>query len=361
MKITHVCQFLGVGGLEKVLHSLIKEQIKRGHEVSVIVYDYDKRWAQKFRDLGIKVEDTYQKNKGYDWALLKYLKRALSEADIVHTHDLNPMLYVGVLRLTGRLNSETRLVHTTHGMEHIDQSPKTRLYEIFLGLAAEKIVCVSEAFAGHYLCQFGTRKSKVELIENGTPLEKKQRDYKRKISLGKEFELDPTKLIGAYVGRVCPMKGQLDLIKRFEREGRQLLIIGPASDEVYYKECQEACGSYVKMTGAREDVSDLLSGADFFVSNSLHEGLPIAALEAGANGLPCYLSDIPGHRLFNKEADCVSIFMDLDDLMVKIDQHKKTAVALSENLLNLIKRKYSSEAMETKYNSVYEDLICSPS
>ena len=361
MKITHVCQFLGVGGLEKVLHSLIKEQLKRGHEVSLIVYDYDRRWAPMFKNLGIKVIDSRQKKEGYDWSLLKYLKKALRGTDIIHTHDLNPMLYVGPLRLMGQLPPHTKLVHTTHGMEHLEESFKQNLYEIFLGIAAQKIICVSEAFAGHYLSQPGTKKEKVELIENGTPLGGSKKDDKEKLRVCSEFDLDPTKLVGVYVGRVCPMKGQLDLIKSFEREGKQLLIVGPPSDEEYYEKCAKASGDYVKMTGSREDVVNILKGCDFFVSNSLHEGLPIAALEAGANGLPCYLSDIPGHRLFNKEADCVSLFNCLEELNTKLDGHSRTSVPLSENLLNLIKRKYSSEAMEKKYNSVYEGLICSPS
>lgn len=360
MKITHVCQFLGVGGLEKVLHSLIKEQLKRGHEISLVVYDYDRRWVPMFKELGIEVIESHHKKDGYDWSLLKFLKRSLQDSDIVHTHDLNPMLYVGPLKLLRQLPRHTKLVHTTHGMEHLEESFKQNLYEMFLGVAAQKIVCVSEAFAGHYLSQLGTKQEKVELIENGTPLGASNRDYKAKLKLCSEFDFDPTKLVGVYVGRVCPMKGQLDLIKTFEREGRQLLIVGPPSDDEYYNKCSLSSGHHVRMTGSREDVVEILKGCDFFVSNSLHEGLPIAALEAGANGLPCYLSDIPGHRLFNKEADCVSLFVSLEELSSKIESHSRTSVPLSENLLNLIRRKYSSEAMEKKYNSVYEGLICSP-
>ena len=59
MKIMHICQFLGVGGLEKVLYSLIKEQLKLGHQVEVVVYDHDRVWVDKFKDeltaLGFKV------------------------------------------------------------------------------------------------------------------------------------------------------------------------------------------------------------------------------------------------------------------------------------------------------------------
>lgn len=41
---------------------------------------------------------------------------------------------------------------------------------------------------------------------------------------------------------------------------------------------------------------NLLSASDAYISLSCYEGLPLAALEAAAAGLPLVLSDIPAHR-----------------------------------------------------------------
>ena len=52
----------------------------------------------------------------------------------------------------------------------------------------------------------------------------------------------------------------------------------------------------VDFLGLRDDIPDLLHGADIFVSCSEAEGLPNVLLEAQASGLPVVPSDIPPHR-----------------------------------------------------------------
>lgn len=50
-------------------------------------------------------------------------------------------------------------------------------------------------------------------------------------------------------------------------------------------------GNYIKLFGSRDDVSSLYQAMDVYLLPSFFEGLPIAAIEAQATGLPCVLSD----------------------------------------------------------------------
>lgn len=361
MRIAHICQFLGVGGLEKVLFTLIKEQKALGHEVKVVVYDHDKRWVPMFRNEGIEVVDDYQKKAGYDFGLLPWLKEHIADSDIVHTHDLNPMLYVGVLRVKGFFEKKPgiKLLHTTHGMEHLQTHPKTRFYEMFLGLAAQKIVTVSPDFSRHYLDQWATAKEKVALIENGTNVKNtppRSDRNKEKIALCKEYGLNPSLPLAVYVGRVSPLKGQLELVRFYNTYQDQLLIVGPATDQKYYDQCNRLCGPNIVMTGGMENIKEILRGCDYFISTSKHEGMPIAALEAGALGLPCILSDIPGHRNFNQKEKCVILFSSLEELPIRIEEVRKDGESISRRFHSLIYSRYSSRAMALRYLSLYQEL-----
>lgn len=51
----------------------------------------------------------------------------------------------------------------------------------------------------------------------------------------------------------------------------------------------------VHLLGFRSDVSELYKTADIFVFPSIHEGLPVAVMEAMASGLPCAVSNIRGN------------------------------------------------------------------
>lgn len=362
MKITHVCQFLGVGGLEKVLLSLTKEQIRLGHEVEILVYDYDRRWVKRFRKNGIRINDSYQKKPGYDLGLLKWLAQSAQEAQIIHTHDLNPMLYIGVLKLFGKLKNKQRLVHTTHGMEHLQTHPKTRLYEAFLGFMAEKIVAVSPKFRSYYISQWSTQKRKVHLIQNGTSVEQEcpqTPEPTSKATLCAKYGFDPQKSLGIYIGRVSHLKGQLELIRFYNACERQLLIVGPPADQKYFDQCKRLCASNVVMTGAKDNIKEYLRSCDYFVSNSKHEGLPIAALEAGASGIPCALSNIPGHAVFNTEEECVKLFKTTDDLEAVLHSFEQLqSSATIKTFHQHIKNKFSLETMSSQYLQLYKELLC---
>jgi glycosyltransferase involved in cell wall biosynthesis len=68
--------------------------------------------------------------------------------------------------------------------------------------------------------------------------------------------------------------------------------------EDYHSRCVNFCRengltNRVHFVGQRSDIPDLLRELDLFVFSSLHEGLPVAAVEALLLGVPMIVSDIP--------------------------------------------------------------------
>jgi glycosyltransferase involved in cell wall biosynthesis len=101
------------------------------------------------------------------------------------------------------------------------------------------------------------------------------------------------------VGRFDTQKNHmllLEIVAEVVRRqpGTRLLLVGDGPlRQVLAKRIRDlGIGDHVILTGVREDVADLLSAMDVFVFPSLHEGLPLALVEAQAAGLPCVVSDV---------------------------------------------------------------------
>lgn len=369
LKIAHILQFLGVGGLEKVLLLLIQEQLKAGHDITVYVYDYNKEWVEYYRSFGINVVTNIKKEKGFDHRLPLKFRRELSTFDIIHSHDLNPMIYMAILKILYRVSflKKPKFIHTTHGMEHVKYTPKTNLYEKFFSKLMDQIITVSKSFREYYL-ELGLSKSKVHNIDNGIlipdEIDKKASSNARE-NLIKKYNISSDNYICISIARIVPLKQQKLLINLAKRNSKiTLLLIGPSGHNEYYKELEKIKPDNVILTGGKNDVLPFIQGADIYLSASLHEGLPISVLEAAVYKLPCVLSDIPGHRVLeaglNKD---IAYFFDPKDLNSLSDtfdlmlNNKIKTKEFIKNLYSNINNFYSSKTMSDKVEYIYYKTI----
>jgi glycosyltransferase involved in cell wall biosynthesis len=370
LKIAHILQFLGVGGLEKVLYLLIKEQQKAGHSVTVYVYDFEQAWVEKYENAGIKVITNFQKKKGFDLGLASRLAPELRQFDIIHSHDLNPLIYMGLLKIHLLLTQSKvpKFIHTTHGMEHIKYTPKTKIYEYIFARLSDGIITVSKNYSDFYI-SIGIKNKKIHNIDNGIEVPSLRlsapEESKRQVLLSK-YGIAPEQKLWCTLARVVPLKDQRLLIELVQKRPEiTLLIIGPSGNDEYWKELNDMKVPNVIFCGAQENINDYLKGCDLFLSASHHEGLPISVLEAGAMGLPCVLSDIPGHRILQKNtnADIAAFFKmeDLKDLIKVVESIENNELLLHKiqtNLFKTITEHYSSVTMYNKVQNVYQGEEC---
>jgi glycosyltransferase involved in cell wall biosynthesis len=108
-----------------------------------------------------------------------------------------------------------------------------------------------------------------------------------------------------YVGRITPVKNLQLLVEiihelRRRRPDLRAAIVGAGKDLPAVLELRQRLGleQHLSFPGWQRDVSTYLSRARIYCLTSHHEGLPIAALEAMAHGLPVITTSWPGaHEL----------------------------------------------------------------
>jgi glycosyltransferase involved in cell wall biosynthesis len=366
MKIVHVTQFLGIGGLEKIIFHIITEQLSLGHDVSLYVYDYDQEWVPYFRKHGIHVITPPLKKPGYDLKLLRQMRNDLQDYDVVHTHDLNPLLYLAPIYFFGKIffKKLPKLIHTTHGLGHIERHPRYKTFERVIIPLTHKVIGVSEKIGKFYSETLHVSEEKVRVIENGVDVYKapitQSLRAEKKSWLCARHNLDSTRPLLLSLSRVLPLKDQLFLIEAIKkRPDYQLVIVGPPSDQAYYDQLKKLEDKNIILVGAQELVSDYNMGSDLYVSASTHEGIPVAVLEAMAVETPCLVSDIPGHRTLLQEGKSIEIFelqnqaqfLELCDRLLsdKEAAHQQALVGKS-----IVEKYFSVKKMVHQYMLEYE-------
>lgn len=361
-----MAQFLGIGGLEKIVYHLALEQKRRGHDVEIYIYDYERTWVEYFRKSGLNVVTPQLKRPGYDLDLLKRMNKDLFSADIIHSHDLNPLMYLGPLSFWKRLTFQKRpkLVHTTHGLDHIDNYPRGKLYQKIFARLSDTMVGVSEKIGKFYLEDIKLSAKKVVVIPNGISTFEgtvtEQMKIDKKAWIARTHGMDVNRPIVLSLSRVVPLKDQKFLMMAFkQRPELQLIIAGPPSDPVYYNELKTLEDKNIKLIGAQELVQEYNMGSDMYVSASTHEGIPVAVLEAMAVETPCLMSEIPGHMTLLKYGSYFKTFPlnDTENFLKKLDvmfNNLETTKADAKKARALVEDHYSVKTMVNKYLQVYE-------
>lgn len=219
-------------------------------------------------------------------------------ASIVHIHAIGPALLAPLARLLGM-----RVIVTHHGTDY-DRAKWGRLAKIVLrggeraALSfADRVIAISPSLADTLRRRFPNKADRIHYIPNGAPIlpgEGEPDATFEKLGIG-----DAPFLLA--VGRLVPEKGLHDLVDAHAigTGDRKLVIVGGTDhDSDYARDLQSKAGERVIFAGVqpRPVLRHLFERTDLFVMPSYHEGLPIAALEAGSCGAPMLLSDIRPNR-----------------------------------------------------------------
>jgi len=244
------------------------------------------------------------------WDLMRLLEA--EPVDIVHAH----CSIAGVLgRRAAAWHRVPHVLFSVHALASRDYQPAWRkraclMVERAMDRYADRYFVFTEGLKNQIVQRGISRPGKIEIIPHGIevsacPSAEARACARHRLGLG------AGELAVVVAGRLEPQKGLTYLIQSFAAVVRQvpaarLILLGDGPLQASLERQARAVGvaHAVRFLGWREDVAELLPGADLFCMPSLWEALPYALIEAMMCRLPIVASavdsmpDVLGHGAF---------------------------------------------------------------
>ena len=232
------------------------------------------------------------------WKLLQYLK-----IDILHTQLFEAHIYG---RIAGIFSGVSVIVSTYRNSSRWLESKALRnSIKKYIDMFTAKhfidaLIGVSEGVRNYYK-YLGYKNRIFDVIYNSVNIEDTPKENKSDYSICDEYPIRASDKVIVAIGRSVEQKGYEYLFPAFKKVERQLknvklLVFGLGQNNGYYQKLatELELNNSIIFCGVKDNIYEIFSQADLFVSSSLWEGLPRAHLEACLSQCPVISTDIPG-------------------------------------------------------------------
>lgn len=297
MKVLHIVPSFGIGGMEKVICSLIAGLGEPWiHEVvalngSVVAG----RWLPGGRAQLLQ----FTKPTGR-LAFFQALYRLLQERApvLLMTYNWGATDAIWLGRLAGVRN----ILHSEHGF-NVEEAEgtlwKRNLVRAIVYRLASRVVVVSKALEGLMRDHFGLKPERVVFIPNGVNTDLYCPDRRAGARVREELGLASSDFVIGFAGRLDPIKNFAFMLAVLEEclkldQRFRLVIIGegPEEEKIRDQSLRRGLSPYVRLVGRQDDVVPYLCALDTFLLTSLREQMPISVLEAMAVEVPVVASAV---------------------------------------------------------------------
>ena len=389
MRILHLTPYYrpayAFGGVVRAVEGLATALVQRGHEVTVITTDaldqatrhdgptdemVDGVRVLRRPNVSTRLRGRY--NLSTPRSMKKTAESLMPGVDVLHIHEFRTVENLLVTPVAGSLG--VPIVLSPHGtLTHATgRSRFKRLWDQLLGagvaLRMDQVLALTPielAEAQTLWQQFGRRQraTQFSILPNGVnPQEFAQ--LPPADGFRQRFGLDdaPTVL---FLGRLQQRKGLDILVKAFQQaavEHSRLLIVGPDDGMLATVQSLAAGDERIVCTGYLDgaDRKQALAAGDIFALPANGEGLPMAALEAMASGMPALLS--PGCNMPEvAEAGAGSVVeASVDAFAEKLRRLLTDAelrAEMGDRARRLVAEKYSWDRIASELEAVYQALL----
>lgn len=295
----HVVLSLEPGGMENGVVNLANMLDSNRVETSICCLNSPGAFVERLKSPGIVT--CLHKEPGLSARTVFRLANLIEklQPQIVHTHNLGPLLYALGARLGG---ASWKLVHGEHAQPTAGELPLRRRVQRMIGYAyCDRIVPVSASLAQFLIEELNCPAALVHPILNGVDTERFS--VRDQAGSRKALGLPSEAFVIGQVARFGPYKRHKLLLEAFERLADErddvylMFVGGGGSEEAAVTAAVKASrhAQRILLAGYHQDVSPYYRAMDLLVIPSLKEGLANAALEAMATEVPVLTHDACGH------------------------------------------------------------------
>lgn len=297
----HVMQFLvslAPGGAESLALTILEKAGVRGSVCALVRGTGALIPAIEAQGLPWHVLSSHSPRRFPVWRALADLLRR-EKVDVAHVQAGYLLSYV----LPAALLAGVRVVYTEHAKHSLDQQPMLRRMVRLCAPFLHALTCVSENLKSFMVERVGIDARRIEVIPNAVDLKRFTRVEHGAQTRGllPESWKGPGITVFGNVARFSEAKDHPALLRAFDtvrrkHPGARLLLVGDGETRPGIESLisELGLGEFVRLTGMRQDVPDVLGLMDVFVLSSMREGMPISVLEAMAAGLPVLTTDVGG-------------------------------------------------------------------
>lgn len=306
--------------------------------------DESKSRQVDFENLGIKVHHFFNKKTQFK-DILMYINE--NDFDVIHSHGLVPDIINSYVKK--RTNRNIFHVTTQHNypFEDYPQRKGKILGTIMAELQIKAIKNLYKVSCSNSIAEkFKNKHIDSAVVQNGII-------FPKKYPIIKKHNSRPVFL---YLGRIHDRKNVPFLVEYFQYHPEyEFWIVGDGAKSDFIKEKVKNIKN-ITFYGKTETPAKFYQKADYYISSSKSEGLPLSVLEAMSYGLPCILSDISSHKeiMISNNYGVVYQNNNFNSLNDSIQKAVDTSYDNKKIYLSM-REKFDAEVMMNKYLQIYYD------
>ncbi|MFW9950614.1 MAG: glycosyltransferase [Candidatus Thorarchaeota archaeon] len=368
IKICHLISGDLWAGAEIQMYTLVNT-LKRfpGINLSAIVLN-DKMLATKLAETEVKTSIIDENKYGF-FEILKKLKELLinDQIDILHTHRYKENILGAIAKSGCRLKYLIQTVHGTvehyKGFKKVKMNINLSLDRYFTKKYFDKILTVSNDIRNQYSKYI--KDDKLVTVHNFIEPKSITITKSREL-IKKELNIDLSCPVIGSAGRITPVKGFEMFLKMakliLEQYPQTVFLIvgeGPTKNKLEDTAQKIGIAKSVKFVGFKQNIFDYINCFDIFVISSLHEGVPMVALEAMALKKPLVSTNVGGMpEIIENNVSGILVNLgdvsELADACLRIMNNLELKSFIRNNALKRVNDLFSAKAQGQKMLEIYK-------